>query len=95
MEGAGHMAEITDRELLLEMRGDLKEVRRQVTATNGRVTELETWRRQVELREAHEEGEREGVASVGAVITRSQLAVLGAAMGVVGAAAGVIARFWP
>lgn len=87
------MADVSDRELLLEMRGDLKEVRRQVTATNGRVTRLEDWRRERELAEAEARGRAEVAASV--VLTKAQVAGMTAAIGFVGAVAGVVARYWP
>lgn len=57
------MSEPTDRELLLEVRGDLKEVKAQVTKTNGRVTALEDWRHAQELAEAREAGHADALAA--------------------------------
>lgn len=87
------MPDGTDRELLLEMRGDLKEVRRQVTATNGRVGALEEWRRAQEIAQAEARGRAQVAANV--VLTKAQVALITGSIGLVGAVAGVVARFWP
>lgn len=83
------MSEQSDREILLEMRGDLKEVMRQATATNGRVTALEGRERARELREAEERGRR--LAAPG--ITWKQIGGLGTFVTVLAGIAGTVARY--
>lgn len=85
------MNDATDRELLLEMRGDIKAVMAEVRKTNGRVTELERWRHETELAAARAEGAQ--AASSGVILTSKHVAVGTALLGLVGAASGLLARF--
>lgn len=85
------MSEPTDREILLDMRGDIKDIRRQTTLTNGRVTRLEEKELARELREAEERGKASERGK--AVVTKAQLAALGSIVGVVGTAAGFLSRY--
>lgn len=83
------MTDLSEREILLELRGDVKDIRRQTTLTNGRVTALEAWRHEQEIAQAEERGR----SGAGAVITKGQLTILGTVMTLLGGAAGLVARF--
>jgi len=68
------------REDLHEVKGDMKEVKVEVRATNGRVTKLEMWRHGLDAIKESRTGR--GVVLIG-VVTGTTVAVFAAIVGVV------------
>lgn len=74
-------------ERLVRIEEKLDHVLDQVRRINGRVNGLENWRREQEIEQARQKGRSE------AVVTKSQLALIGALIPAASALIGILSRY--